>query len=792
MAGSGWPTVEGLAQLLNAQRTPSGWIASCPVPGHGKGRGDRTPSLSIHGRKDRRDGASWTCHAGCPWIEVRRALEAKEFIPLAGGLPLGRGSKALTAKAPAPHGSRSPTYADWRTPVAVYEYRDEHGTPRSQVRRYVTGDGRVKDFRPWTADPASPTGWRLGIADEARVLYRLDQIVGHPESTVWLVEGEKDADRLAGIGLLATTSQGGCAGWEAHAHRYIPYLAGRHVVILPDHDQAGQKYATSVATSLAPVAASVRIVQLQDHWPALPEAGDVSDWLDADPDHGIKQLHAFADGAADFLPPEDRSPSVAPTRTTGSGSSAADTEINDLALTDLGNAERFYRDHGAEIRVTPGTRDGATWWRWEQVRWAPDAGGARTMARVHQTVKRLAIDPARSTMDDASRRAWDRHALRSQSLAACRALLGQASADPRFWDRHTASSPDPWDADPWAWNLGNGTYDLRTGVLRAHDRTDYITKLTTNPDGSPAYVATTSHPDWDAWLEFVQPDADVRACLQELAGACATGAADDERIWWFQGTGANGKGTFLSVVRAAIGADYVHEMPLAAIVARDEDGGAAAPQLLALKGRRMVILAEARADVTLDEATIKRLTSAHEPVTARGLYQSTPTEFVPTHTMIVHANHPPTFGATDDGIRRRVAVLPWLMTVPESVRDPTVKTRLMRAEVLAGVRWWVLQGARTYAAQRRIQTPMAVREATEAMWRQPTHIDRWLADRCVRERGRHTGARRLWLDQRAWCGRQGLRHVSPKQLSEDLAERGFVSVRHGEGVIYADIALKPD
>ena len=88
-----------------------------------------------------------------------------------------------------------------------------------------------------------------------------------------MVEGEKDVDRLRGLGLVATCNVGGCGmGWR---DEYSDSLKGRNVIVLPDNDEPGQKHADAVAQSLQGKAATVRLLTL----PGLPDKGDVTDWL---------------------------------------------------------------------------------------------------------------------------------------------------------------------------------------------------------------------------------------------------------------------------------------------------------------------------------------------------------------------------------------------------------------------------------------------------------------------------------------------------------------------------------
>ena len=152
--------------------------------------------------------------------------------------------------------------------VASYDYDDRDGNLLYQVVRY-----EPKTFRPWRKEGGD---WHLGLGSGPRVIYRLKEtIASAPDVTVFFVEGEKDADNLARLGLVATTSQGGAKGWTQYGSEYGKMLAGRRVVVLPDNDDAGRDYASHVVRSLAAEVGDVRVLEL----PGLPAKGDVSDWL---------------------------------------------------------------------------------------------------------------------------------------------------------------------------------------------------------------------------------------------------------------------------------------------------------------------------------------------------------------------------------------------------------------------------------------------------------------------------------------------------------------------------------
>ena len=151
--------------------------------------------------------------------------------------------------------------------AATYDYRDEESKLLYQVVRFYP-----KEFRQ--RKPDGNGGWEWSTKGIRRVLYRLPELlVSKPDAPVFIVEGEKDADRLASIGLVATTNAMGAGKWVAD---YNEPLRGRSVIVLPDNDNAGREHGQTVAKSLNGVAASVKVIEL----PGLPDKGDVYDWLD--------------------------------------------------------------------------------------------------------------------------------------------------------------------------------------------------------------------------------------------------------------------------------------------------------------------------------------------------------------------------------------------------------------------------------------------------------------------------------------------------------------------------------
>jgi hypothetical protein len=154
--------------------------------------------------------------------------------------------------------------------VATYDYADEHGEVLFQVCRL-----EPKSFRQRRPDPSSPDGWSWSVKGVRQVPYRLTEALEQlaENRRVFIVEGEKDVDRLWAMGVPATCNAGGSGKWPLEL---AAYFSGARVVILPDNDDAGRNHRDVVAMGLREVASEVLVLELPD----LPPKGDVSDWLD--------------------------------------------------------------------------------------------------------------------------------------------------------------------------------------------------------------------------------------------------------------------------------------------------------------------------------------------------------------------------------------------------------------------------------------------------------------------------------------------------------------------------------
>lgn len=229
-----------LTSIENVQQSGKGQTVLCPA------HDDHNASLSINLGDDGR--ILLHCHAGCPVKTIVQVigLEMSDLFP--------------NKKISAPQINSRIT--------KTYDYHDKSGKNLFQVVRL-----EPKGF--YQRRPKTGGGWHNNLDGITPVLYRLPDLLKHPELPVYVGEGEKDADGLVELGIqTATTSPAGAGKWR---QEYSESIRGRDAVLFPDNDPTGLKHATDVANSLYAAGCTVKVVSL----PNLPPKGDSSDWIAA-------------------------------------------------------------------------------------------------------------------------------------------------------------------------------------------------------------------------------------------------------------------------------------------------------------------------------------------------------------------------------------------------------------------------------------------------------------------------------------------------------------------------------
>ncbi len=386
-----------------------------------------------------------------------------------------------------------------------------------------------------------------------------------------------------------------------------------------------------------------------------------------------------------------------------------------------------------------------------------------------------------------------RWALESESARRINAMLDLARSEPGI-----PILPEQMDADPWLLNCPNGTLDLRTGTLREHRREDYITKLCPTP-----YLPAARCPTWERFLAAVfqdeegEPDGDLVLFVQRLLGRCLTGDVTEQILPIFWGGGANGKSTLVNAVLDTLGTDYA--MKANADLLMISRGERHPTELAGLFGMRLVVASETHEGRRLNEALVKDLTGG-EPIRARRMREDF-WEFRPTHKVILLTNHKPKVAGTDEGIWRRLRLVPFQTTfwdpgdpakaaaeLPSDLRqDKRLGVKL--AAEREGILGWLVRGCMDWQREG-LTLPERVRAATREYRADEDLVVQWIAECCVVGSNHYrTRAWHLYAAFRAWCERGGEDVVGRKTFGLALGEHGFQRFTNN-GTWYRGIALR--
>ncbi|MCK6522744.1 phage/plasmid primase, P4 family [Myxococcota bacterium] len=425
-------------------------------------------------------------------------------------------------------------------------------------------------------------------------------------------------------------------------------------------------------------------------------------------------------------------------------------------LTDWGNAERLVHTHGEDLRFV--TQRGR-WLRWEGGRWRA-VDGASLLPLALQS-NRATFEAAKDITDPEYRERVTRHTMRSESLQRLKATTQLAAS-------LLPIDAEQLDRDPMRLTVENGTIDLRDGTLSPHSRGDFITRKL-----NVVYDEAAPCPRWEAFLRrSLGGDVALMEFVQRAVGYSLSGSTNEQALLVLKGTGANGKSTFLSVLRALLG-----EYALAADFASFLAGPSTIRNDLArLAGARLVSASEPERGRPLAESLVKQLTG-EDPVTARFLFGEF-FEFVPNFKLWLCVNRLPQIHSDDDALWRRLRVVPFDNVVPEHERDPKLLAQLL--DELPGILAWAVRGCLGWQREGLGQPP-AVAEATRA-WREGADSVRaFVGEVCeLRDEGR-VDASALYEAYLRWCEGSAETPLGASAFGVRLSALGFTRVKGAQG-----------
>jgi putative DNA primase/helicase len=463
-------------------------------------------------------------------------------------------------------------------------------------------------------------------------------------------------------------------------------LRGYQVIVCGDNDPAGQGFTLTVSEGLAGHGIDAYAL-------TLPVSGDdLTSWRERDPSVFPSALHAAVKSARPVkgraqVEAEHRKAEVA--HRTGAVQVSSDQGADAARI--LGELVTTYGESDAMnahalVAWTDGRikyASGLGYFVWDGVTWVKSA--TRVRQEIHAMGAALVL---------------------AGCLPESRGFTMTTRIDALMTELRSVPSvhvdAEEFDAKPHLLSFSNGVVDLRTGKLRAHDKGDMLT-VSLPLEFDPMAKA----PRWEQFITEIFPgNADLVGYVRRLVGYGITGNTSEQCFAVLWGKGANGKSVFTETLTDVFGR-ITKTTPFATF--EDKGSGGGIPNdLAALRGARLVMASEGESGKPMSEAVLKRVTGK-DKVTARFLRQEFFT-FAPTFLIMLATNHKPKFKSQDEGLWRRVKLIPFNRYFAPEERDYDLDRKL-RVEA-AGIVAWAVRGAVEWYANG-LKDPESISAATK-------------------------------------------------------------------------------
>lgn len=424
---------------------------------------------------------------------------------------------------------------------------------------------------------------------------------------------------------------------------------------------------------------------------------------------------------------------------------------------DVWNADIFVKQQGQSIKNCDQL---GSWHIWNGQVWQKD--------ETHQIIK-LARDTVQSfysmasKFDDGSKeqKLFFQHIKLSGNENKIRAMVNLARSHAQV-----SIVSDEFDADPYLLNCQNGVFDLKNNQFVEHRPDLMLSKMC-----GTLYDKDAKCPRWEEFLNTVFiGNKELIDFIQKAVGYALTGDVSLQMFFILHGNGANGKSTFVDTINKMMG-NYAANTPTTTLTVKR--GDEIPNDVARLKGSRFVISSELERSKVLDEALVKRFTS-DEPITARFLRKEF-FEFKPTAKIFLSTNYKPTIKGTDDGIWRRIKLIPFehKFTVDKKIEKYAEKFLFPE---LPGILIWAVEGYRKLKAEG-MKEPDIVSFATNEYKSSEDLIAGFLDEFCVIQ----TYCKVLVLDLYDHFRERSEHFIRKKDFNDYLQKRGFTKEKGTAG-----------
>lgn len=354
--------------------------------------------------------------------------------------------------------------------------------------------------------------------------------------------------------------------------------------------------------------------------------------------------------------------------------------------TDLGNAERFRRDHLGSVIYVPEMKN---WLCYADGVWKPDR--ASVNQRMHITVRNI-INEGGGSIE--AHEALLKFTKKSEANSNIKAALDIASSLEGI-----VTPIAELDANKELLNMPNGTFHLGSLTWRGHRSSDLLTSVTNARLRKDARA--------DRWLQFISEvtrgDTANESYLQKICGYLLSADNSEQTIFFLIGDGGDGKSVFIETIKYVLG-DY--QTTLAASSISSSNKNSIPNDIAKLRGKKLVTISELPKDLHLDTQLVKGI-SGGDTLTARFLHQEY-FDFEPQAQMLIATNFYPYADPDDKAYFRRVKIMRFPVCFTNDQPDIHLTSKL-KSEA-DGILAWMIDGLRGYLDEGLLDTPAMLSE----------------------------------------------------------------------------------
>ena len=412
--------------------------------------------------------------------------------------------------------------------------------------------------------------------------------------------------------------------------------------------------------------------------------------------------------------------------------------------------------------------------------WQEDIGNQRVelaAERVANSIKKEKPELSFSTKtdEDKAMNEWYRFQKDSRSHMAKMHMIDE-------FKKYVIVKHGEFDKEDMLLNTESGYVDLSNGELHDHDIDKKFSHQTL-----AEYSDNVDAPLWDKFLnQIFNSDEELIHYVQKAIGYSFTGSVDEQCLFILNGRGRNGKSVFSNVVSDVAG-NYAKQMNVQTIVAKKNQSGSANSDIARLEGARIVTSSELNEGDRFDESLVKQLTGG-DKILARFLYGSE-FEYKPKFKIWMATNHLPIIRGTDDGIWRRIKIIPFNIQIPKEKVDKKLEYKL-KAEY-TGILNWIVQGAIMWQ-QEGLEDPEAVRQVIENYRAEMDPLDAFLEECCTTGQNYSIKAREMYDAYHEWAKESEEYKMSMTKFGREMSKK-LLRVKKRDGWYYVGLKLKePD